>query len=145
MFVRFARNKSSAKKLVDLFHIWPWPPTLPVTLAMNFQGQILKLPYFRNIWPRRKNIKECEFFWWIDVLLVDKIWSTFWFHHMLQCRPGVTFLSMVTLSWLYHYCDGDCVYLRHSTSLCAVLSFTSYTHRPHMKFAQFYVTRTQKM
>ena len=143
--VRFARNKSSVNKVVDLFHIWPEPPTLPVTLAVNFQGQILKLPYFRNIWPHCKDIKECEFFGWVDILFVDNIWSTFGFYYMLQCRPDVTFLSMVTLVRSYHYRDGDCVYLCHNTSLCVVLGFTSYTHQPHMKFAQFYVTRTQKM
>ena len=63
--------------------------------------------------------------------------------YMLQCRADVTFLSMVTLVWSY-YCDGDCMYLRYNTSVCAVLGFTSYTHQPYMKFAQFYVTRTQK-
>ena len=65
--------------------------------------------------------------------------------HMLQCRPDVTFLSMVTLVWLCHYCDGECVCLRYNTCLGAVLGFTSYTHRSYMKFAQPYVTRTQKL
>ena len=114
--VRFARNKSSMNKLVDLFHIWPLPLIWPVTLAMNFQGQILKLPYFRNIWSHRKYVKECVFFGWVDILFVDNIRFTFCFNYMLQCRPNVTFLSMVTLVWSYHYCDGDCVYLRHNTS-----------------------------
>ena len=90
---------------------------------MNFQGQILKLPYIRNIWPHRKNIKECEFFGWINILFVDKIWSTFCFHDMLQCRPDVTFLSMVTLIWSYLNCDGDWVYLRQNTSLSAIFGF----------------------
>ena len=39
-----------------------------MTLALYFQGKILKLPYFRNIWPHCKNIKECEFFGWVDIL-----------------------------------------------------------------------------
>ena len=43
--VRFARNKNNMIKSVDLFHVSPWPLTLRVTLAMNFQGQILKLLY----------------------------------------------------------------------------------------------------
>ena len=64
-------TKSSANKLVDLFHIWHWPLTLPVTLTMNFQGQILKLPYLWNFGPDRKNeIKEGESFGWFDILLI---------------------------------------------------------------------------
>ena len=130
--LRFAWNKSSAKTMVDSFHIWPLAS--PVTLAMDFQGQILKLSYFLNIWPHPKNIKECEFFGWINILFVNNVWSTFYFCYMLQCRPDVTFLSMVTLVWSYHDWDGDCVYLRHSTSLGAVFGFTSCTHRPYMEF-----------
>ena len=141
--IRFARNKSIVNKLVDLFHIWPWPLTLPVTLATNFLGQISKLPYFRNNWPR-KNIKDDEFFGWVNMLFVNNIWSTFSFHHMLRCRPDVTVLSMVTLVWSYHYCDGDCVYLRHNIWFGAVMGFTSYTHRPYMEFAQFNLTSSQK-
>ena len=56
--VRFARNKSSVNKLDGLFHIWPWPLTLPVTLVMISQGHILKLPYLQNIWPDRKKDKK---------------------------------------------------------------------------------------
>ena len=60
--------------------------------------------------------KECVFFGWVNVSFFDNIRSTFCFNYMLQCRPDVTFLSMVTLVWSYHYCDGDGVYLRHDTS-----------------------------
>ena len=56
--VRFAQNKSSVNKLDGLFHIWPWPLTLPVTLVMISQGHILKLPYVQNIWPDRKKDKK---------------------------------------------------------------------------------------
>ena len=59
--------------------------------------------------------------------------------------PDVTFLTMETLVWPYHYCDGDFVYLHHDTYLGAVLGFTSYTHRSYMKSTQFHLTRTQKM
>ena len=88
-------NKSSVNKLVDLFHIWPWPLTLPLTLAMNFQGQILKLSYIPNIWPDRKKDKK-EWILWMVWYFVDNIWPTFCFHRMLQCRSGVSFLSLAT-------------------------------------------------
>ena len=64
-------TKSSANKFVDLFHIWPRPLTLPLTLTMSFQGQILKLLYLWKIGPDRKNIvKEGEFCGWFDILLI---------------------------------------------------------------------------
>ena len=64
---------------------------------------------------------------------------------MLLCRPDVTFLSMETLVWPYHYCDGNFVCLRHNTCVGAVLGFTSYTHRSYMKITQLHVTRTQNI
>ena len=65
-------TKSSVNKFVDLFHIWPWPMTLSVTLTMNVQGQILKMPYLWNIGPGRKKIKikVGEFFGWFDNFLI---------------------------------------------------------------------------
>ena len=59
--VPFARDKSRAKYLIGLFHIWPWALTLPVTLAINFQGQITKFPYPRHIRPCREESKRGEF------------------------------------------------------------------------------------
>ena len=136
---QFARNKSNVNKLVDAFHIWPWSLTLHVTLAMNFQGQILKLPYLRNIWPDCKKGRISWMVWYF----VNNVWPTFWFHHMLQCHSGVTFLSLATSVWSYLYRNGDGVQLGHNTFWCVVLCFTPYTKRLCMKFAKFRVTRTQ--
>ena len=80
---------------------------------------------------------------WKVWFFVNNIWPTFCFHPMLQCRSGVTFLSLWTSLWAYPCRDGDCVYLGHKTSWGAVFSFTPYTHRSCMKFANFWVTRTQ--
>ena len=112
---------------------------------MNFQDQILELPYFLKYLKSSSNIKKSEFFGWVNILFVNDIWSTFSFHHILECRPDVMFLSMETLVWSNHYCDGDFVYLHHNTLLGAVLGFTSHTHRSYMKFTQFQATRTQKL
>ena len=38
--------------------MWPRPLTSPMTLGMYFQGQILKLPYLRNIWFGLCEIKK---------------------------------------------------------------------------------------
>ena len=131
-------TKSSVNRLVDLFYIWPWPLILPVTLTIHFQGQMLKLPYLWNIGPDCKNneLKRDEFFGWFEIF--DNIWPTFYFHRMLQCRSGVTFLSLGTSLWAYPCRNGDGVYLRHKACWGAVFGFTPYTHRPCMKFAFFF-------
>ena len=58
---------------------------------------------------------------------VNNIWSTFYFRHMSQCRSGVTFLSLTTSVWSYHYRNGDGVYLGDNTCRSALLGFTLYT------------------
>ena len=113
--VRFAPNKNSVNKLDGLFHIWPWPLTLPVTLVMISQGHILKLPYLQNIWLDRKKKIKRGWIPWMLRYFVDHIWSTFCFRHMLQYRSGMTFLSFSTSIWSYHYRNGDDVYLGHNT------------------------------
>ena len=138
---QFAQNKSNVNKLVDLFHMWPWPLTLPLTLGMNFQGQILKLSYLQNIWTDRKN--KDGWILWMVWYIVNNVWPTLFFNRMLQCRSCVTFQSLATSVWLYLYRNGDCVYLGHNTCWVLVLGFTPYTHRSCMNFAKFCVTRTQ--
>ena len=92
--VPFARSKSSANWLVDLFHIWPWALTLAVRLAMNFQGQISKFPYPRNILSHPKEFKMGELFGWFIYSFFYNIWFKFYSQYRLQCRPDVT--SLVT-------------------------------------------------
>ena len=114
-------------------------------LGNEFRRSNLKIAIFSKCLTSSSNTKKSEFFGCVNILFVNKIWYMFSFHHMLQCRPDVKFLSMEILVWSYHYCDGDFVYLRHNTCLGAVLDFTSNTHRSYMKFTQFFVTRTQKL
>ena len=123
-----------------MFDIWPWPLTLPVTLVMVSQGQILKLPYLQNIRPDRKKDKTRVNS--LDGLIFHwNIWSMFCLRHMLQCRSGVTFLSLTTSLWSYHYRNGDGAHSGYNTGWGAVLGFTQYIHRSCMKFAKFEVTR----
>ena len=89
--------------------------------------------------------KTSEFFVWVHILIVINIWYPFSFHHMLQCRPDVTFLSMETLVWSYHYCDGDFVYLRHNTCLSAVFGFHFINTPIICEIHTIHVTRTQKI
>ena len=65
------------------------------TLTLNFQGQIVKLPYLWNILPDRKKGKRGWIVWMVWYF-VNNIWPTFCVHCMLQCRSGVTFLSLAT-------------------------------------------------
>ena len=139
----FARNKSSIIKLVDLFHIWCWPLTLPLIMAKNFQGQILKLPYLQNVWHYRKKIKEGELFGWIVLYFVNNIWLAFCFHRMVQCRLSVTLLSFAISVWSCHYSNCDGVYFGHNTCWCTVLGFTPYTHHHVWNFTKLYVIWTQ--
>ena len=133
-------TKSSVNKLVDLFHIWPWPMILPVALTMNFQGQIFKLPYLWDIGPDCKKMKWNKRVWILSMVwyFVDNIWPTFCFHRMLQCRTGVTFLSLGTSLWSYPCHNGDDMYLGHKTCWGSVFGFTPYTHHSFMKFANFW-------
>ena len=117
-------TKSSVNKFVDLFHIWPWPLTLSVTLTMNVQGQILKVPYLWNIGPDCKKWNKRGRILWMVWFFVNDIWPTFYFHPMLQCRSGVTFLSLGTSLWAYPCRNGDGVYLGHKASWGAVFGFT---------------------
>ena len=55
---------------------------------------------------------------------------------------GVTFLSMTTPVWSYHYRNGDGVYLGHDTCWDAVLCFAPYTHWSSMRFAKFEVKKS---
>ena len=55
---------------------------------------------------------------------------------------GVTFLSLTTSLWSYHYRNGDGAHSGHNTCWGAVLGFTQYIHRSFMRFAKFEVTRT---
>ena len=89
-------TKSSVNKFVDLFPKWPWPLTLSVTLTINVQGQILKVPYLWNIGPDGKKWNKRGRILWMVWFFVNDIWLTFYFHRMLQCRSGVTFLSLGT-------------------------------------------------
>ena len=75
--------------------------------------------------------------------LVKNIWPMFYFHRMLQCRSGATFLSLGTSLWAFPYPNGNGVYLGHKTSWGTVFGFTPYTHHSCMKFANLQVTRTQ--
>ena len=129
-------TKSSVNNFVDLFHIWPWPMTLSVTLTMNVQEQILKVPYLWNIGPdcKKKWNKRGRILWMVWYF-VNNIWP--YFHRMLQCRSGVTFLSLGTSLWPYPCRNGDGVYLGHKTTWGAVFGFTPYTHRSCIKFANF--------
>ena len=128
-------TKSSVNKLVHLFHIWHWPLTLPVTLTMNFQGQILKLTYLWNIRPDRKKWNKRGWILWMFWYFVNNIWPRFYFHRMLQCRSDVTFLPLGTSLWAYPCRNGDGVYLGHKTCWGAVFGFTPYTDRSCLKFA----------
>ena len=130
-------TKSSVNKLVGLFHIWHWQMTLPVTLTINFQGQILKLPYLWNVGPDRKTWNKRGWIPWMVWNFVNNIWPTFCFHRMLQCRSDVTFLPLGTSLWVYPCHNGDGVYLGHKTYWGAVFGFTPYTHRSCIKFANF--------
>ena len=114
-------------------------------LGHEFPRSNLGIAIFSKYPTSSSNIKKSEFFGWVNNLFVTNIWSMLSFHHVLQCCPDVTFLSMETLVWSYHYCYGDFVYLRHNAWLGTVLDFTWYTHRSYMKFKQFHVTRTQKL
>ena len=132
--VRFAWIKSSVNKVVDLLHIWPWPLTWPVTLAMNFQGQISYLIV--------KYLTEGEFFGWLNILLI-----------LSDVRFAFIIYSSAIQVW--HFCCWKhtrdhiaitmamvCI-LGLDTCLGVVLGFTLYPHRLYMKFAQSQVTKTQ--
>ena len=118
--------------------------TLTTVLTCDLGNEFPRIAIFSKYLTSSSNIKKSEFFGWVDILIVNNIWSTFTFHHMLQYRPDVKFLSKEILVWSYHYCDGDFVYLRHNTWLGAVLNFASNTHRSYITFTQF-LTRTQKL
>ena len=108
--------KSSVNELVDVFHTWPWLLALLLTLTMNFQGQILKLPYLWNIGHDRKKSNKRRWILWMIWYFVNNIRATFYFHRMLQCRSGVTFLSLLGTSlWAYPCRNGDGVCLGHKT------------------------------
>ena len=127
-------TKSSVNELVDLFRIWLRPLTLPLTLTMNFQGQILKLPYLWNIGLDRKKKENNKRRWilWMVWYFVNNIWPTFYFHRMLQCRSGLTFLSLLgTSSWAYPCRNGDGVYLGHNTCLVPCLA-SLHIHTAHV-------------
>ena len=118
---------------------------LTCNLGHEFPRSNLRIAIYSKYLTSSSNMKKSEYFEWVNNLFVDNIWSTFSFHHMLQCRPDVTFLSMETLVWPYHYATAIvcvCVII-HAWVL--FLGFTSYTHRSYMKFTQLHVTRTQKM
>ena len=118
---------------------------LTYDLGNEFPRSNLRIAIFSKYLTSSSNIKMSEFFGWVNILFVNNIWSTFSFHHMLQCRPDVKFLSMEILVLSCHYCDSNFVYLRHNTCFGAVLDFTSYTHRSYMKFTHFFATITQKL
>ena len=101
-------NKSSVNKLVDLFHIWPiWPylwhwPWISKVKSWNCH-------IYQIFDPIEKKDKK-EWILWMVWYIVDNIWPTFCFHRMLQCRSGVSFLSLATSVWSYLYLRCD-VYL----------------------------------
>ena len=100
-------TKSSVNKFVDLLHILPCPLTLCVTLTMNVQGQILKVPYLWNIGTGRKKWNKRGRIIMMVWYFVNNIWPTFYFHRMLQCRSGVAFMSLGTSLWAYPCRNGD--------------------------------------
>ena len=131
-------TKSSVNKLFDLFHM-----TLATDLASDldheFQGQILKLPCLWNIGPdRKKNRNKKGWIFWMSWYFVDNIWSTFYFHRMLQCRSGMTFLSLWKSLWAAYRCyNCDGVYLGHKTCWGAFLS-SLHIHTAHVWNSQFF-------
>ena len=132
-------TKGSVNRFVDLFHILPWPLNLPVTLTMNFQGQILKLTYLWNIGPYRKKWNKIGWIllmvWYCVNNMTYVLLSSY---AAVPYRRDVSVvLSLVISLWAYPCRNGDGVYLGHKTCWGAVFVFTPYTHRSCMKFAIF--------
>ena len=114
--VRFARNKSSLNKLLDLFHTWPRPLTLRgpwpwISKVKSWNCHICEISEL--IANNNDNMKEGELFGWFDILLTI---CDLHFAFIICCRSGVTFLWLAISVWPYHYCNGDGINLIHNTS-----------------------------
>ena len=124
--------------IYDLGHwpcLWPWPW---MSKVKSWKWHICDISdLIAKEWNKRRWII------WMVWYLVKNIWPTFYFHRMLQCRSGVTFLSLGTSSLAFPCGNGDAAYLGIKTSWGAVLGFTPCTHLSCMNFANFQVTRTQ--
>ena len=116
--------------IYDLGH-WPclWPlPSIPKVKSWNCHIYEISDMIAKN---KRGGIP------WMAWYFVNNIWPMFCFHHMLQCRSSVTFLSLVTSVWPYLYRNGDGGQFGHKTFWCAAWGFTPYTNRSCMKFSKF--------
>ena len=142
--VRFAQNKSRVNKFIGLLHIWHWLLTLLVTLAMNLQGQILKLPYFFKYMTSSWILKEGYFIGWCNILwTVSDLRFAF-----IICYTAVQMWRFCRRQYKYAYITNAtvivCIYgIMHAWALCWVSLHI--LHRSYMKFAQLYVSRTSKL
>ena len=91
-------RKTGRFSCLVFFHIWPWQLILSVTLAMNVQGHIFKLPFPWSIWPRYKGIKRG----WILCIAqyFVKQYLTNFFFLSGECLPRVTLRTVCVCAWL---------------------------------------------
>ena len=117
--------------IYDLGH-WPCPWPWPWISKVKFWNcHIYKLSDLIV-----KNKDGCIL--WMVWYFVNNISSTLCFHRMLQCRSGLTFLSLATSVRSYLYRNGDCPYLGHNT--CWVLFWASlHIHIDHGCNSQSFV------